>query len=89
MKAAKILMTLACLVTAGCATNQGGSYEEPETGYGEGVSPEPAGSPTFRPGMNPQDIRDPNALTRPEPPSSRTPTSPPSTPPRMSPGSTP
>ncbi len=85
------LLLCAAVALAGCAgSNQGGAYyEQPQTGYGEGASPYPAGPPTFSPGMNSRDIRDPSAMSRPEPPSTQTPTSPPNTPPRMSPGATP
>jgi hypothetical protein len=60
------------LVLAGCATHQGGAIDEYGTSANT-INGNP-GSPTFRPGMNPNDIRDPNALTQPHEPS---PTSPP------------
>ena len=67
-----ILTTFGVLAFTGCATNRGGVYDETDTSAGH-VSGNPA-SPTFRPGMYPDDIRNPNELTRPiEPP----PTTPP------------
>ncbi len=87
-----ILILLPAMVLAGCSSYRGGSSDDEQYsgtyGYGAGAYPEPAGSPTFRPGMNPQDIRDPNALTRPEPPTTAPQVSP-GAPPSMSPGATP
>src|ERR1051326_9431044 len=61
-----ILSACTALVFSGCSTYQGSSADE--YNYNEGVGTNPA-SPTMRPGMYPNDIRDPNALTRPlEPP---------------------
>jgi hypothetical protein len=61
-----ILSACAALALPGCATQQGGTTDEYNTNWGVGTNP---ASPTFRPGMYPNDIRDPNALTRPlEPP---------------------
>jgi hypothetical protein len=68
---ALILILTACATVAlsGCATNQGGDYDQ-NTTMSATVRGNPA-SPTFRPGMNPNDIRDPNSLRRPieQPPS--------------------
>jgi hypothetical protein len=61
-----ILWAGAVLALSGCATNQGGATDKYNTTWGLGANP---ASPTMRPGMYPNDIRDPNALTRPlEPP---------------------
>ncbi len=60
-----LLAAVAGLIIAGCASYQGGAAEKYDNGYGAAVSPGPTASPTFRPGMNPRDPRDPNALTRP------------------------
>jgi len=50
---------LALLYLAGCATERGGTGEEYYAGSGVGVKP----SPTMRPGMDPQDFRDPTYLS--------------------------
>jgi len=65
----KQLMVALCaaLGLAGCATYQGGTGDEYTTTRATGMSSGPVASPTFRPGMNPKDIRDPNALTTPSP----------------------
>jgi hypothetical protein len=94
MKAHHLLLIAgAVLALGGCSTNQGGTTDEYNTGYtgystgyGQGTNPTPSGTPTFNPGMNSQDIRDPNALTRPQPPPTM---QPPETPPVAVPGSTP
>ena len=57
-----LLVTLASLALSGCASYQGGITDEYNSGYGTLMNP---ASPTFHPGMYPQDPRDPNALTRP------------------------
>lgn len=64
MKAMAFILT-ACAVVAvsGCATNQGAASDQYYTTYGTSRG-NPA-SPTWRPGMYPDDIRDANALTRP------------------------
>jgi hypothetical protein len=67
-----ILIICAALPLAGCATYEGGTAEETGTagtlGSGAGEAhPEPAASPTFRPGMNPSDPRDPHFTIRPQP----------------------
>jgi hypothetical protein len=59
-----ILAALAVVAVAGCASYRGGAEES----YGSRVSgvespPEPTPSPTFRPGMNPQNPRDPQFVT--------------------------
>jgi hypothetical protein len=65
MKAIAMITLTACaiLAFAGCATNQGGVVDEYYTPSGT-VRGNPA-SPTFRPGMDPNDVRDPNAFARP------------------------
>ena len=58
MKAIALLITAcAALILSGCATNQGGAYDQDTTMSGT-VRGNPA-SPTFRPGMDSDDIRDP------------------------------
>lgn len=52
-------------LTAGCSSDRGGSVDQ----YGSSVNgaeayPQPAGSPSQRPGINPQDPRDPQFGTR-------------------------
>ena len=65
-----ILGVGAFLGLAGCASHQGGAGAPLEYGtngdVGEGT-PIPIASPTFRPGMNPEDPRDPHFTTRPQP----------------------
>jgi hypothetical protein len=64
MKAIALLLTAcAALALSGCATNQGAASDQYDTTYGTSRG-NPA-SPTFRPGMYPDDIRNPNATTRP------------------------
>jgi hypothetical protein len=63
MKAMALILTAcAVLAVSGCATNQGAASDQHHTTYGTGRNP---ASPTWRPGMYPDDIRDANALTRP------------------------
>jgi hypothetical protein len=72
MKAIALVLTAcAALALSGCATNQGAASDQYDTTYGTSRG-NPA-SPTFRPGMYPDDIRDPNALTRPLTPPPTTP----------------
>jgi hypothetical protein len=72
MKAMALVLTAcATLTLSGCATNQGAASDQYETTYGT-YRGNPA-SPMFRPGMYPNDIRDPNALTRPLAPPPATP----------------
>ncbi len=63
-----ILVT--ALSLAGCSSYQGGAGEQTNTmtggAAGEG-NPQPANSPTFRPGMNPEDPRDSHFTIRPQP----------------------
>jgi hypothetical protein len=63
------LIGLLLLPLAGCATReyQGGGYDTYDTGTEIDVSPGPTASPTFRPGMTPNDPRDPHFTTHPEP----------------------
>ncbi len=65
---ALVLATATVILFAGCSTNRGGTTDEFNTitNSAEG-NPEPAGSPTMRPGLNPRDPRDPQFLTRPQP----------------------
>lgn len=62
-------LAAATLMLAGCATDRGGTADEynMNTGYGQSTNPEPTSSPTFRPDLNRQDIRNPNSLTQPQP----------------------
>src|SRR5207302_9859102 len=63
MKSIAVLtFALICLGLSGCASYQGGGADEYNSGYGSLGNP---ASPTFRPGMNPQDPRDPTASSRP------------------------
>ncbi len=65
-----LLMGGLALALSGCASYQGGTSDEYNATSGNSVGevyPEPAGSPTFRPGMNPEDPRDPHFTTRPQP----------------------
>lgn len=71
-----ILGGCACLLAAGCAYPQGGTSETSETveresttGTNEGVAPLPVAAPAAPTisGMNPRDMRDPQALTMPRP----------------------
>jgi len=67
-----LLMVFSLLVVAlgsGCSTERGGTSDEFNTISNNGEAhPQPAGSPTQRPGMNPQDPRDPQFNTRPDMP---------------------
>jgi hypothetical protein len=77
MKALKLSFFAGLLgvILSGCTTDRGGTYDDEITGASNpsyGVSgqsvpdePWPAASPTFRPGLNPTDIRDPSSMTRP------------------------
>jgi hypothetical protein len=72
MKLKNVLLIMgAALALAGCASYQGGTAEDfnTTTGYSEQEVPitEPTPSPTFRPGMNPEDPRDPHYTIRPQP----------------------
>jgi len=56
-----ILVGLMLIPIAGCASHQGGGEEYYYTSTGGAESrPEPAASPSFRPGMNPSDPCDPH-----------------------------
>ncbi len=73
----KLLLALclaaAVLPLAGCSSDRsdysshGATYDPYMTGSAGESHPEPAGSPTFRPGMTPYDPRDPHFITRPQP----------------------
>jgi hypothetical protein len=70
MRATIILFLLGGLASwSGCASYpRGAAVDESETMRGTVPShPWPAASPTFRPGMNPYDPRDPHFSTRPLP----------------------
>jgi len=54
-------------LTNACSTNRGGTAENYDTLTGSSGNPVPVASPTERPGMTPEDLRDPQHLTRPEP----------------------
>ncbi|HZR16297.1 MAG TPA: hypothetical protein VFE51_03135 [Verrucomicrobiae bacterium] len=64
------LLSLICLASA-CSTNQGATSTAHDSVAATTVSPVappiPPGSPSQRPGMSPEDLRDPQHLTRPEP----------------------
>ena len=64
-------MILICVATAfagGCATHRGGANDNFEAPANNSEAyPDPAGSPTERPGMNPLDPRDPQHFTHPDP----------------------
>lgn len=64
-KCLSLLILAGLLALAGCSTYQGASADQ--DGYYYGRDAGPMGSPTMRPGINPIDPRDPNALTRPFP----------------------
>jgi len=64
---AVIVTSLLILITGGCATHQGGSVNDADTMSSAEGQPEPAASPTMRPGANPQDPRDAQFSTRSEP----------------------
>jgi hypothetical protein len=70
----KWMILLACAVVplAGCASNKGGTNgEQPDYGaqsnIGGQAHPEPRSSPTFRPGLNPEDPRSSQFTNRPQP----------------------
>ena len=62
-----LLITGAILPLAGCASHQGGTYDEYQTDTRVSVNPGPIASPSMRPGMNPDDPRDPHFRNRPIP----------------------
>jgi hypothetical protein len=57
----------AVLAVCGCKSNHGGTVEryDETTGWEVRQPSGPLPSPTFRPGMTPQDIRDPNRYVYP------------------------
>jgi uncharacterized lipoprotein len=65
-RAAVLILTISVFAgLAGCASNQGGTRENSSRGYsGEAYYPPPEPA---RPEGNPQDLRDPEALTMPQP----------------------
>ena len=60
MKKIKMFLLAGSLFAlAACSTDRGGATDEYSTGTGaDTYNPAPAASPTFRPGMNPEDPRD-------------------------------
>ena len=75
------LLVCAALPLVGCASYRGGTSEKEEeystqSDLGE-VRPAPMASPSFRPGINPEDVRDPHFPTRPQPDQVPSQTSPP------------
>lgn len=65
-----VLAMSTAILLAGCSSTsyQGGTAEQFNvTTNSAEAYPEPAASPTFRPGMNPQDPRDSQFETRPRP----------------------
>lgn len=52
---------------AACSTNRGGTNPGYQSSSDTVVSPIPTGSPSQRPGMTPEDPRDPQFITRPQP----------------------
>ncbi len=67
-----LLASALVLGLTGCASYQGGTTDPYDTAGSGATSldqsnPEPAGSPTFRPGLNPNDPRDSHFSTRPDP----------------------
>ena len=62
---ALLLVTAVVLPLSGCASRQGGTYDEYQTSTGASIEPGPVASPSFRPGMNPDDPRDPHFNNRP------------------------
>jgi hypothetical protein len=65
-----LLIAGAVLPVAGCASHQGATHDEYQTDSYTPVNPVPTASPSFRPGMNPDDPRDPHFTNRPIPDSS-------------------
>ena len=52
-------------LTAGCSSDRGGAVDQYSSSVnGAEAYPQPAGSPSQRPGMNPQDPRDPQFGSR-------------------------
>lgn len=71
MKILGLVLAIATVgLLAGCSSTsyQGGTADQfNATTNSAEAYPEPAGSPTFRPGLNPQDPRDAQFQTRPRP----------------------
>ncbi|HTL59946.1 MAG TPA: hypothetical protein VL361_30015 [Candidatus Limnocylindrales bacterium] len=64
-----ILLVLAVLVLAGCRSSQGGTSEK-QYEYGTQTDTgqvDPQAGTSFRPGINREDVRDPQFFTRPQP----------------------
>ena len=67
-----LLAGAAVMLSAGCAPQyEGGIVDRSNSDYWTDTGP--VANPTFRPGMNPRDFRDPNTLTRPVTPPATTP----------------
>jgi hypothetical protein len=65
---ALVLIIAVTGLATGCATNRGGKSDQFDaTANGAQAYPEPAASPTERPGMNPRDPRDPQFTTHSDP----------------------
>ena len=60
-----VVLLNACSTTP--ANQGGGAYYDQNTNYGALGSPSQPASPSMRPGMNPEDPRDPQYITRPQP----------------------
>jgi hypothetical protein len=60
-------MLCGALALCGCASQQGGTSDNYSYTTNYNSSGGAPSSQTFRPGSNPEDIRDPNALTTPKP----------------------
>jgi len=61
----KTILGLLCatmLLMVGCAHDRGGTSDDYYKGYGTRMSQTNTVSPTFRPGMNPEDPRDPTGI---------------------------
>ena len=79
MRVKSFLFLGVAFLFCGCASHYpyGGAGDDPymtADPYPGQSHPEPAASPTFRPGMNPDDPRDPHFTTRPDPQASPPPT---------------
>ena len=59
------VLLFAILLLGGCAHDQGGVSDDYYKGYGTRMGQTNQASPTFRPGLDPQDPRDPSNLTVP------------------------
>ena len=66
-----ILLVLGLLASTSCRSYRGGTlekeYEYGTQGDAGQVNPMPQAGPSFRPGINREDVRDPQFFTRPQP----------------------